>query len=95
MSAYSTSVDVAATASYPTTAQVIIPFEPKRITVVVEESDAGEGAHVSFDGANDAGVLIQGMPSQGLVFDQRVTKVWLKRFAAGAGTITVRVMAES
>lgn len=87
------SVAVTAPAAFPAAnaPSVIIPFEPKSITVINEDSGAANSIEVSFDGVEVHGKLI---PTQvaALKFSQSVTKVWLRR---AAGTPTVRIVAES
>ena len=60
-----------------------------------EIADSTDDAWVSFDGSTDAAHMVPGTPDQRLVFNQRVTKVWLKRGAAGAAPTNVQVMAEA
>jgi hypothetical protein len=93
MATFTQTVDVSGTAAYPASPQVTIPFIPKTITVVCEDST--DDAWVSFDGSTDAAHMVPGTPDQRLVFNQRVTKVWLKRGAAGAAPTNVQVMAEA
>ena len=89
MPIYSTTVT--AGASYPasTAPDVTIPFEPKSIVVVNE--DTSNNVSVSLDGTNDAFTLVPGiLPA--LRITQRATKIWLKR---AGGTPSVQVIAES
>ncbi len=90
MSVYQQIVNVQATPSYPTVPQVVIPFEPKSISVQNENVAGAGDAFVSFDGINDQGHLIAGAS---IHFEQRVTRAWLRR--GSAGNTDVQVLAES
>ena len=93
MSVHRQTLTLDAVSAYPGTAQVIIPFVPKTITVL-NEGLTSAPALVSFDGVNDHAQLTPGTPSAGLVFRQGVQKVWFKRGAVASG-IVVQVIAES
>lgn len=93
MAAFS-SVQSIATATYPSTPQVVINvFQPKRI--VVQNVDAAAVVFVSFDGVNDHASLLNNPAStmsQQEWWFQMAQKVWL-RTAAGVAT-QVQVIAE-
>lgn len=86
MSVYQQSVSVS-DAAFPGTPQVIVPFEPRTITVINESAAAK--AFVSMDGVNDQGHLIG---SAVIEYGQRVTKVWLRR--DGGASPLIQVIAE-
>ena len=92
MAIHRQTVTLDATATYPGTAQVVIPFEPKSIAII-NEGPTGALALVSFDGATNHAQLTPGTPSCGMVFQQKVRNVWLKRGAAVSG-IVVQIIAE-
>lgn len=94
MSAYSVLINVANAAYGALSApSVTIPFQPKTITIVNE--DDVDSVDVSFDGVDTHATLVPAKPDAGMVFRQSVTRVWLKYTAVPAGTLNVRVMAES
>lgn len=88
-------VDVTSTSAYPAAGsqQVIIPFEPRTLTMSIITGT--EGVKLSFDGVADHIQLTPGTPLQGYVAQQGsgMRNVWLKRNAAGAGI--VHLIAES
>lgn len=91
MSVYNQTVDVSGTAAYPSTPQVTIPFEPRRIVLLNE--DTADDAYVSLDGQNDHVHL---PANTGFAFNfQRVRGVWLKRGVAGTPVTDIQVVAES
>lgn len=90
MSIHRAEVDVSGTAAYPSTPQVVIPFEPTQIGVVNE--DGSDDVYVSFDGVSDHAHVFGG---DGVTVFQRVKQVWLRRGAAGTPPTTVAVIAES
>ncbi len=92
MSMFNELVNAHVTPTYPDAAspQVVIPFEPKRIQLILE--DTADSAFVSLDGVNDHVHLIPGLGP--VVLEQRVTKLWL-RVPAGADPVDIQVIAES
>lgn len=91
MSVHMQQVDVGTVATYPSTPQVQIPFEPRRIAFLNE--DSAEDAYASFDGVNDHLHLPATTAFQ---FEfQRVRNVWLREGAAGTSPTTIQVVAES
>lgn len=89
MSNYMVEVDVSAVSAYTaqTLPSVTIPFQPARIAIV--NQSPVESVLVSFDGLADHAKLTPGLPTQGLVFLNGATKIWLKRSAAGATTVQI------
>ncbi len=87
MSAFS-DIIVVSDLAFPATPQVVIPFEPKSITII-NESTMQQG-FVSFDGVNDQGHLLGRAVIE---YEQRVTKVWLRK--GGGANINIQVLAES
>lgn len=67
-----------------------VPFVPNSICVINEDGTAANFVEVSFDGVAVAGKLIPTILA-GLRFEQKVTKIWVRR---GAGTPVVRIVAE-
>jgi len=91
MSVFQQTVNVFADTSYPADPQVVIPFEAKSVSIVNEDLD--DNTWISFDGVNDHGHLIRG---NGITYQQRVDKVWLRRGSGAATSPTnVSVTAES
>lgn len=89
------SVDVSGQAAYPAAnaPQVVIPFEPKTIMILLE--DTTDDAFASFDGSNDHLHMVPGTPGAGVRFEQRTRNVWLRRGAAGTPATNVQVIAEA
>lgn len=87
-------VDVSAVAAYPTDPQITIPFGSSSLVIVIEDDPVTPvGARVSFDGVNDAAVLIAGRPTGAMVWEGTSRRrIWLK--AEGTGATAVRVMAD-
>jgi hypothetical protein len=87
-------LDVHAASAYPGTAQVVMPFAPKFVTVTCE-GPASTQIAFSFDGVADHGVLSNGgnyttFPMQ---LDMRARQsVWL-RSVSSVGTEKAQVMA--
>lgn len=76
----------------PTTPEVTLAFEPtKGIVIVNEDATPANYIEVSFDGVTVHGRLTPTVLA-GLRFEQRVTKIWLRR---GAGTPAYQIVAES
>jgi hypothetical protein len=92
VSVFSQVVDVDGQVAFPTTPQVVIPFRPGSILVVLEDAD--DDAFLSFDGIADHWHLQPGQASEGVRFDQKVTQVWLREGTSGASPTNVRVTAE-
>jgi hypothetical protein len=90
MATYNATVALSAT-TYPTTAQVVIPFEPKTITIVNTSTTAANVVTPSFDGTTDALPLTPAI-NPGHQFQQNMLKVWLK---IAAGSANVHVYAEA
>lgn len=83
---------VAATASYATSPDVVIPFVPKVIRVCCMGTAAMPS--VSFDGLTDAAVLLNDVKSPSSVMEwrwQMGQKVWIK----ASSTVDVQIIAES
>lgn len=87
MSLQSFRIDTASINSYPADAQIVIPFEPRRITLLQE--DASTDSFASLDGETDDLHLVPGAP---LTVEQRVREVWLMKGTTGGN---VQVIAES
>lgn len=73
----------------PVTPQVVAPFQGKSVLVILE--DLLEDAYVSLDGEHDHAHLVPGTPAAGIVFDQPVSKVWLRRGVVGITPTNVQV----
>lgn len=82
---------VAAPAAYNASADVTIPFVPKRVTIINEDTTAANQVMFSYDGVNDAGAV---KPTVNPTYESRqlAVQLWFKRTA---GTPTVRVIAEA
>lgn len=93
MAAFS-SLQSIATATYPSTPQVEIPFyQPKRVRA--ENFDAAAIVYVSFDGVNDHGALLDDTLSPLSSHEwmwQMPQKVWLR--TEGAVATQVQIIAE-
>lgn len=89
MSVYEKIVDVSGTATYPTTPQVQLPFEPRIISVLNEGNSSN--VYVSLDGQNDMGHLAPGVQ---IKYEQRCRHVWLRYGTLGAPPQNVQVVAE-
>ncbi len=77
-------------ASYQTTPEWLVEFEPDQICFVVASTTAADVVYISFDGVNDHGILVPGtIPS--LVFNAKRKRAWL-RLSSGTGPVTVYVM---
>lgn len=87
--------DLAAVTAFPSTPQVTLEFTPRTIMVVNEH--ATESVDVSFDGTTVHGKLTPGTLDAGMVFEQRVRRVWLRRSSSsGSPTgVNTQVIAES
>ncbi len=91
MSFFSQRVDVFGVAAFPGTPQVTIPFEPKRIQFVNE--DTTDDAFVSFDGSTEDLRLVPGSP---VTLEQRgLKRIWLKRGAVGTTPTEIQIIVES
>lgn len=88
------SLQTVATATYPSTPQVVIDlFQPKRICA--QNFDAAAVVYISFDGVNDHAALIADLKSPMCQFvwhDQYVQKVWIR--TAAATSTKVQIIAE-
>ncbi len=91
MSIFRAEVDVFGVAAYPSSPQVVIPFEPREIRITNE--DSSDDIFFSLNGTDDHGHLLGGAAT--VKVSQRVTKVWLKRGGTGVTPINVNVVAES
>ncbi len=91
MSVFSQVVNAHGVTTFPATPQVVIPFQAKSIAVVLE--DDTDDAFVSFDGENDHGHLVPGTPAAGIMYEQNVTKVWV-RAPAGTDPVNVQIIVE-
>lgn len=91
MATFSTTINNFGTTTYNASPDVTIPFAPKSIIVVNE--DSADDAFVSFDGVDDAAHLVPGTPDAGVRFTQRSSKVWV-RVPAGSDPVNVQIIAE-
>ncbi len=89
MSIHQAEVDVFGVASYPATAQVIVPFQPREILIV--NMDTSDDVFVSLDGTTDHAHLLGG---DSVKFTQTVKKIFLKRGAVGTTPTNVQVISE-
>lgn len=91
MAAYQLRLDLSAVAAYPGTPQVILPFQPHSVAIVIEDDPASAtDAAVSFDGSTDHATLIGGRPSASLYWEPaRFTRIWLKAYTTGATSVVV------
>lgn len=66
---------------------VVIPFEPRRIKIVLFDTGAGKTVEVSFDGVNDHAAL--SFDNDFLVCDlhQNVRNIWVKGSSAAVAQI--------
>lgn len=70
-------------ANYNTNCDILIPFSTYTVTFQLE---AGSNIVYSFNGNHDAGDMTLNLPSQNLVFENRViSKIWFK----GNGTCRI------
>lgn len=92
MSVFQQIVDVSSTTAFPVTPQVEIPFEPVSIVVVNQDSVPSSDIFLSFNGVDVHGQLFG---ADGITYQQRVRKVWLRRGSAGSPPTNVQVIAES
>lgn len=90
MSVQMNRINVFGQPAYPTDPQIIIPFEPKEVSIFNE--DDADTVAISFDGVNDHGVLI---PRSTLTYNQNGQKVWLRSVGAGSDPITAQVVMEN
>lgn len=89
MSLQTDRVDVSAVTTYPGSAQITIPFEPRKIQLMYEGTT--NGAFVSFDGTADD---IRLTPGIGVMLEgHSIDQMFLKR--DGAGGDFVQVITES
>ena len=91
MSITTFSVDVTAQATYPATAQIIVPYQTRTLAFFAQNSQ--RDAFFSFDGVNDAVHVDATNSSAGVSVSQHILRVWARRGAAGAGN-TVQVIVE-
>jgi len=77
--------------AFPVSPSFELPFEPKSIMVINEDTTPANAVELSFDGVNVHGKLIPTV-LQGQKFEQRTTKIWVR---AVAGAPVVRIVAES
>lgn len=87
------SVQVSPGASFPAadSPSVTIPFEPKRVTIVNEDTTAANVVEFSYDGVTVHGAV---KPTINPQYESRQLpkQLWLRR---SAGTPSVRITAES
>lgn len=68
-------------------------FNSTGIALLVESNDSADVIQYSFNGENVHGDLTPGLPSQGIVFDNRIaSKIWFRRANPG-GAVLIRVEA--
>jgi len=68
-------------------------FNSTGMSLLVESNEPSDVVQYSFDGKNVHGDLTPGMPSQGIVFDNRIAnKIWFRRASPGRAVL-VRVEA--
>ena len=89
MAIYSTTVT--AQTSWQANADVTIPFEPRSIVIVNEDTDAANYVEVSDDGGVSTASKLTPTILAGIRLTQKVKKIWLK---AAAGTPSVQIIAE-
>lgn len=92
MSIHYQSANAFGVAAYPGSPQIVIPFQPVKITIRNEDGTAADDIFFSLDGVTDHGHLPGGTAIEII---QRVQKIWLRRGLAGADPTTVSVTAES
>ena len=80
-----------APAAFPVSPSFSIPFEPRTILIVNEDTTLANYVEFSLDGVNVHGRLTPTVLGS-LVLSQHVLNVWIRR---GAGTPVVRIIAES
>jgi hypothetical protein len=86
-------INVSAVGAYPTNPQVTIPFAASSVVIAIEDDPATPvGVKISFNGVDDAVVLIAGRPTGAMVWEGNTPRrIWMK--AEGTGATAVRVMA--
>jgi hypothetical protein len=87
-------VDVSAQVSFPSPAQVILPFTPNSIMISLEDDPSVlRGCVVSFDGSTAAGFLLTGVPQQSQTWNPAgYRNIYFKRYGAlGAQKIRIQV----
>lgn len=92
MAIYSDSITAPAVFAAITAPSFTIPFEPRSIVIVNEDSTAANYVEYSFDGTNVHGRLTPTILAGIRLEFQRATKIWVRR---GAGTPVVRIMVEA
>lgn len=88
MTGFFLSVDASAAVSFPSNAQVVIPFEP--LGWYLSVPSGGSDVAFSTDGTNVHGVVEAG--TQKLFQPATVQKLWLKNYT-GTGTAIGRITA--
>jgi len=95
MAIYSATVAAPAAFGAYNAPDVTIPFQPKRITIINNDSTLANYVEFSFQG-DSASTVVHGrvIPTVNAAYESRqdATKVWFKR---AAGTPNVTVIAES
>lgn len=93
MAIYSDSQTISS-ASYPAESapSVVIPFEPKKVTFLLDDTGAGKELMVSLDGVSDHIHLHADHAITMYTTEQRVKRFWVKRGGVNTG---LRVIAES
>lgn len=94
MAIHRQNINLSGAAAFPPDPQVVVPFEPKRITVINQV--AAEYIEFSFDGVNVHGRLTSAATASGseIVLIQRARQLWLRAETGGA-TSPVEVIAEA
>jgi hypothetical protein len=80
MSSYALEVDLNTVAAYPTTPQVLVPFQPDMLMFRV--SSGAIDVHVSFDGTQTH-VILKSTDINNLQIPCKDKKIWLKQASAG------------
>ena len=83
--------DLTGITAFPPTAQVVVPFDPQKTSILNEETGVAD-IFVSFDGKTDDFRLAAGT---GTTFIRQGRQVWLRRDGAGGAPTRVAVVAES
>lgn len=81
---------VTAPAGYPGDPQVVVPFEPRRITLVLFDTGAGKTLEFSFDGSTDSVKLSTDSGFTRYECTQRARRIFVK----GASAAVAQVIAE-
>ena len=90
---YALTVDLAATATYPTTPQLSLEWTPDNWDFRNKCNDAV--MYASFDGVNDDVELVPNEPNEAMSRRTHCKKVWLRAVAGGTAPVTLRAEASS